>query len=178
MAAGEKKIYVYENWSSEIPRELGILYVSNVRGTETFSFEYNEEYLKNPVSCSIDPDLELFQGRQFTYQKPNFGIFSDSAPDRWGRTLMDRRERFRAKEEGRKPRTLLTSDYKKRCKTKRGSYRTLEKNRFQYGGFQHRRSPQKPRFYPFQKRLEAFSCLRYKPESCRRGTCAECQRKR
>ena len=111
MAAGEKKIYVYENWSSEIPRELGILYVSNVRGTETFSFEYNEEYLKNPVSCSIDPDLELFQGRQFTYQKPNFGIFSDSAPDRWGRTLMDRRERFRAKEEGRKPRTLLTSDY-------------------------------------------------------------------
>ena len=111
MAAEEKKIYVYENWSSEIPRELGILYVSNVRGTETFSFEYNEEYLKNPVSCSIDPDLELFQGRQFTYQKPNFGIFSDSAPDRWGRTLMDRRERFRAKEEGRKPRTLLTSDY-------------------------------------------------------------------
>ena len=111
MAAGEKKIYVYEHWSSEIPRELGILYVSNVRGTETFSFEYNEEYLKNPVSCSIDPDLELFQGRQFTYQKPNFGIFSDSAPDRWGRTLMDRRERFRAKEEGRKPRTLLTSDY-------------------------------------------------------------------
>jgi len=111
MAAEEKKIYVYENWSSEIPRELGILYVSNVRGTETFSFEYNEEYLKNPVSCSIDPDLELFQSRQFTYQKPNFGIFSDSAPDRWGRTLMDRRERFRAKEEGRKPRTLLTSDY-------------------------------------------------------------------
>ena len=111
MSAEEKKIYVYENWSSEIPRELGILYVSNVRGTETFSFEYNEEYLKNPVSCSIDPDLELFQGRQFTYQKPNFGIFSDSAPDRWGRTLMDRRERFRAKEEGRKPRTLLTSDY-------------------------------------------------------------------
>jgi len=111
MAAEEKKIYVYENWSSEIPRELGILYVSNVRGTETFSFEYNEDYLKNPVSCSIDPDLELFQGRQFTYQKPNFGIFSDSAPDRWGRTLMDRRERFRAKEEGRKPRTLLTSDY-------------------------------------------------------------------
>lgn len=111
MATEEKKIYVYENWSSEIPRELGILYVNNVRGTETFSFEYNEEYLKNPVSCSIDPDLELFQGRQFTYQKPNFGIFSDSAPDRWGRTLMDRRERFRAKEEGRKPRTLLTSDY-------------------------------------------------------------------
>ena len=111
MAAEEKKIYVYENWSSEIPRELGILYVSNVRGTETFSFEYNEEYLKNPLACSIDPDLELFQGRQFTYQKPNFGMFSDSAPDRWGRTLMDRRERFRAKEEGRKPRTLLTSDY-------------------------------------------------------------------
>ena len=65
MAAEEKKIYVYENWSSEIPRELGILYAGNVCGTEIFSFEYNEEYLKNPASCSIGPELELFQGRQF-----------------------------------------------------------------------------------------------------------------
>ena len=64
MAQEEKKIYVYENWSSEIPRELGILYASNVRGTEIFSFEYNEEYLKNPASCCIDPELELFQGRE------------------------------------------------------------------------------------------------------------------
>ena len=111
MAQEEKKIYVYENWSSEIPRELGILYVNNVRGTEIFSFEYSGEYLKNPASCSIDPELELFKGRQYTYQKPNFGIFSDSAPDRWGRTLMDCRERILAKAEGRKQRTLTTSDY-------------------------------------------------------------------
>ncbi|MBP5407131.1 HipA N-terminal domain-containing protein [bacterium] len=107
MAQEEKKIYVYENWSSEIPRELGILYVSNVRGTEIFSFEYNEEYLKNPASCCIDPELELFQGRQFTYQKPNFGIFADSAPDRWGRTLMDRRERILAKAQGRKQQSAM-----------------------------------------------------------------------
>ncbi|MBO4441225.1 hypothetical protein J5834_03825 [bacterium] len=57
MAQEEKKIYVYENWSSEIPRELGILYVNNVRVTEIFSFEYNEEYLRNPTSCSIDPEF-------------------------------------------------------------------------------------------------------------------------
>jgi serine/threonine-protein kinase HipA len=35
----------------------------------------------------------------------------DSAPDRWGRTLLARRERRKAKEEKRTPRTLLEIDY-------------------------------------------------------------------
>ena len=40
-----------------------------------------------------------------------FGIFSDSCPDRWGRLLMKRREAILAREENRKPRALLESDY-------------------------------------------------------------------
>ncbi len=111
MAKEEKKIYVYENWSAITPRLMGLLYVSESRGSEVYSFEYNEDYLRSAPPITIDPDLELYSGRQYVYKKPNFGIFSDSAPDRWGRTLMDRRERLRAKEEGRKPRALLTSDY-------------------------------------------------------------------
>ena len=111
MAREEKKIFVYENWSEETPVFMGTLYANAARGSEVFSFEYDESYLRRGNGFSIDPELEFFSGRQYTYQKPNFGIFADSSPDRWGRTLMDRRETVRAKEEGRKKKTLQTSDY-------------------------------------------------------------------
>ena len=111
MAREEKKIFVYENWSEETPAFMGTLYANAARGAEVFSFEYDETYLRKGKRFTIDPELEFFSGRQYTYQKPNFGIFADSSPDRWGRTLMDRRETIRAKEEGRKKRTLQTSDY-------------------------------------------------------------------
>lgn len=35
----------------------------------------------------------------------------DSAPDRWGRKLMQRREAYRARREGESPRILMESDY-------------------------------------------------------------------
>lgn len=35
----------------------------------------------------------------------------DSSPDRWGRVLMERREAFAARQEKRKPKTLLESDF-------------------------------------------------------------------
>ncbi len=43
--------------------------------------------------------------------KDNFGIFLDSMPDSWGRTLMQRREPIRAREEGRVPRKLHDIDF-------------------------------------------------------------------
>jgi serine/threonine-protein kinase HipA len=43
--------------------------------------------------------------------KENFGLFLDSAPDRWGRVLMRRREAHQAREERRPERRLLESDY-------------------------------------------------------------------
>ena len=59
----------------------------------------------------LDPDLALYKGRQYPINKNTFGIFADSSPDRWGRVLMQRREKFLADKEGRKPRKLLDSDY-------------------------------------------------------------------
>ncbi|WP_205957727.1 type II toxin-antitoxin system HipA family toxin [Pseudoxanthomonas winnipegensis] len=41
----------------------------------------------------------------------NFGIFLDSSPDRWGQTLMKRREALQAKDEKRVPRTLYAWDF-------------------------------------------------------------------
>lgn len=111
MASTQKTIYVYENWSSEIPQKLGNLYVEQNRGTEHYSFEYSEAWLKNPIVSVLDPDLSLYKGRQYPLAKKSFGLFSDSSPDRWGRVLMQRRERIMADKEGRKPNKLTESDY-------------------------------------------------------------------
>ena len=112
MASG-KTIYVYENWMGTEPSLMGCLYAESLRGKEITSFEYSKAWLTNHAGLlALDPDLQLFSGRQFTpLDKPMFGIFSDSCPDRWGRLLMDRREAILAKKENRKPRYLLETDY-------------------------------------------------------------------
>jgi len=43
--------------------------------------------------------------------KPNFGLFLDSSPDRWGRTLMKKREAIKAREEKQKAKPLFESDF-------------------------------------------------------------------
>ncbi len=111
--AAAKKIYVYENWMGAEPSLMGCLYAESLRGKEITSFEYSPAWLTgHPGLLALDPDLQLFSGRQFTpLVKPMFGIFSDSCPDRWGRILMDRREGILARQENRKPRNLLETDY-------------------------------------------------------------------
>lgn len=106
-----KTIYVYENWLSEKPSLLGKLYVDTVRGGESYAFEYDDTWLANPAAVMLDPDLNLYKGRQYPMDKKNFGLFADSCPDRWGRVLMKRRERILADKEDRKPRVLYESDF-------------------------------------------------------------------
>ena len=107
-----KQILVYENWLRTAPTRIGTLFVEGARGKEVCSFEYDNEWLKHFSSFMLDPDLSLFKGRQFVpVGKELFGIFEDSCPDRWGRTLMDRRESIIARSESRKPRKLMESDY-------------------------------------------------------------------
>ena len=109
----EKIIYVYENWSSNVPKLMGRLYVDFIRGKEQVAFEYDNSWLASSSrSFSIDPDLYYYRGRQhLNDSKTTFGIFADSSPDRWGRLLMRRREAIQAKKEERKPRTLFENDY-------------------------------------------------------------------
>jgi serine/threonine-protein kinase HipA len=113
MPSNEKTIFVYADWKPGAPTLMGRLYAMNVRGKEIFSFEYDEQWLNCAANISFfDPDLQFFGGRQYAPpQKANFGVFSDSCPDRFGRKLMNRREALLAKQEGRKPRALTESDY-------------------------------------------------------------------
>lgn len=74
---------------------------------EVFSFEYAPQWLALPEVFAFDPDLALVSGPQYPPgNRANFGIFLDSAPDRWGRVLLQRRENARARAESRRPRTL------------------------------------------------------------------------
>ncbi len=75
-------------------------------------FHYERDWLKDPRAFALDPDLSLDEHPFFP--KPelgNFGIFLDSSPDRWGQTLMKRREALQAKDEKRPPRTLYAWDF-------------------------------------------------------------------
>jgi serine/threonine-protein kinase HipA len=75
-------------------------------------FTYSQRWLEEPRRFLLDPDLTLDAAPFFP--KPelgNFGIFLDSAPDRWGQTLMRRREQLEAKDEGRPPRNLYAWDF-------------------------------------------------------------------
>lgn len=110
----QRTIYVYADWVDLAqPTLMGLLHSTLLRGKEIFSFAYDEAWLKSRSSQTLDPDLGFFSGMQYLNDdnKPNFGVFLDSSPDRWGRTLMDRREAAIARSEGRPPKNLFETDY-------------------------------------------------------------------
>lgn len=108
----EKTIYVYDSFSSDTDQLLGKLYVDVIRNGESYSFEFDSSWLEtHDASIVLDPALNPYTGRQFPLDSNLFGIFQDACPDRWGRTLMNRRERTLAIKEERKPHKLYESDY-------------------------------------------------------------------
>ena len=109
----QKTIEVYAHWRAlDAPIFMGMLFAAPSRGKEIFSFEYDAAWLQSPHAQVLDPDLMLASGPQYAREgQGNFGLFLDSAPDRWGRVLMQRREAQQARGEGRQARTLLESDY-------------------------------------------------------------------
>ena len=112
MAVNQKCILVYDDFSADVPALMGRLYVSVIKGGETYSFEYDREWLKKiGLSLTLDPELMPYTGRQYPAGRNIFGLFADASPDRWGRVLMNKRERILAEKEGRKPSKLYDSDY-------------------------------------------------------------------
>lgn len=108
-----RKVLVYADWSGmDQPVLVGLLAADVVRGKEVFSFEYADEWLQSSKGQMLDPDLQLYSGPDYPKgDKPNFGIFLDSSPDRWGRVLMKRREAILARQEDRPPKILYELDF-------------------------------------------------------------------
>lgn len=97
-----KKLYVFADfdWLKE-PRFVGELSYESLRGSDSYGFCYSNEWLKDYGSLFLSDDLNNYPGQQYTAPgKDIFGCFSDALPDRWGRTLINRREQILAKKTG------------------------------------------------------------------------------
>ncbi|MGX5636847.1 type II toxin-antitoxin system HipA family toxin [Brevundimonas diminuta ATCC 11568] len=82
------------------------------RGQETVTFEYHDAWLEHDARFSLEPALLLTRGAFAPANgAPLFGSIGDSAPDTWGRRLMQRAERKAAEREKRPVRTLQDVDY-------------------------------------------------------------------
>ena len=112
MALNKTDIYVYADWiGMKEARLIGVLSAQQAKGKKAFSFEYDALWLKTGQKFLLDPDISLFSGSQYPNQKENFGIFLDSMPDTWGRTLMKRKAAQLAKENNVKTPTLYDIDF-------------------------------------------------------------------
>lgn len=112
MAQNKFDIYVYAHWKGmQDPKLMGILSAHFAKGKKVFSFEYDKIWLKSEHLQILDPDIQFFTGAQYSNEKENFGVFLDSMPDTWGRTLMKRRAAQLARERNEKAPILYDIDY-------------------------------------------------------------------
>ena len=108
-----KKLYVYADfdWLKEVEL-IGELGYESLRGADSYSFTFNNEWLRQHSNLFLSDDLNNYPGQQYTQpDKDIFGCFSDALPDRWGRTLLLRREQIAAAEEKRPIRRLSSFDF-------------------------------------------------------------------
>lgn len=84
---------------------VGQLWLRSRQRRESASFRYDEDWLRHPGRFAPEPALDLQSGAFHTEPEQRiFGVFSDAAPDRWGRKLLQREETRRAAEAGETPR--------------------------------------------------------------------------
>ena len=108
-----KKMYVYADFDRLKEIELiGELGYESLRGSDSYCFTFSKEWLAQHGDLFLSDDLNNYPGQQYTQPgKDIFGCFSDALPDRWGRTLLLRREQIDAVEEKRPIRRLSSFDF-------------------------------------------------------------------
>lgn len=104
-------IYADFDWLGE-PLLVGELGYESLRGSDSYSFKFDNEWLRQYGSLFLSADINNYPGLQYTQPgRDIFGCFSDALPDRWGRLLLNRREQIQAAEEKRPVRRLSSFDY-------------------------------------------------------------------
>lgn len=83
---------------------VGTLRRDRKRTVSVISFAYDGDWLNGTGAFELDPSLRAHLGDQYPRALP--GVFADTAPDRWGTILLERREAATAAGEGRRPRVL------------------------------------------------------------------------
>ncbi|HIJ37682.1 MAG TPA: type II toxin-antitoxin system HipA family toxin [Rhodospirillaceae bacterium] len=109
MSADEIEVHASLNGRTH---RVGVLRVMVRGGRNTATFGYDPAWRDVPGHFSLEPALLVGEG-VFSLDKGRemFASIGDSAPDIWGRRLMQRMERRRAKADGRATRSLTEADY-------------------------------------------------------------------
>ena len=106
-----QSLFVYADFDFlPAPCLVGTLNYDRVRGNEVYSFSYSPHWLSDYGGISLCKDLFTTSGPQYA-QDGLFGCFSDARPDRWGRSLAEKREAILAQKEKRVPHSLASFDY-------------------------------------------------------------------
>ena len=108
-----KRLYVYADfdWLKDT-QFVGELSYESLRGSDSYGFKFSNEWLKQHGDIFLSDDLNNYPGQQYTQpDRDIFGCFADALPDRWGRTLLLRREQIEAEEEHRPVRRLSSFDF-------------------------------------------------------------------
>ena len=104
-------VYADFNWLNK-PELVGELCYEKLRGSDSYAFKFDENWLSIHAGIKLSEDINNYPGMQYTQPGNDiFGCFSDALPDRWGRTLLKRREQIQASEEKRAIRSLSSFDY-------------------------------------------------------------------
>lgn len=83
----ETLVYVDLSGTSHL---VGRLWSRVKKGRESATFEYNRQWLSSRSRFAIEPALMLDPGPFHRGDRAIFGAIGDSAPDRWGRVLIQR----------------------------------------------------------------------------------------
>ena len=107
------RLFVYGDFDwLETSVLIGELGYESLRGSDSYSFEFDKGWLAKYGNIFLSADINNFPGLQYTQPgKDIFGCFSNALPDRWGKTLLNRREQILAAEEKRPVRRLSSFDY-------------------------------------------------------------------
>lgn len=103
------QVYADFDWLDS-PVLVGTLSHEMLRGTPSYGFSFDTEWLRSYRAIQLSGDLMNFSGNQYKSGEI-FSCFGDAMPDRWGKRLIDKRERIKAEQEKRIPRTFTDYDY-------------------------------------------------------------------
>jgi hypothetical protein len=113
LKARDRAIEVWGDWAELVGMaRIGVVHATPARGKEIFAVDYGSAWIVHLQRVNLDPNLALNQGRQYgPHDRTGFGVFLDSAPDRWGHLLINRREALAARVEQPERRSLFEPNY-------------------------------------------------------------------
>ncbi len=103
------QLYLSTPWWED-PAYIGDLTYERTRGNDIYGLELSTDWLSHHRDIILSGDVQNLSGKQYS-SGHIFGFLADALPDRWGRRLIDKRERLLAAAEKREAKTLTDFDY-------------------------------------------------------------------